>query len=222
MNSVKSNNSLDEQIAYAEPYLIKPLEEKTEQGLAKASVNTLLSRLKQWQTLIAKDGKPVLDSSIYNEWVYWHVLGYGAVPYDIVLTNQLIASAEYFGQTVGSAIRGGVVTGTTSYNKNSPYGTYVFYTTFVFENDFDWVVQLRGNHKYDDVQAAKIAGAYLTHEIGHQLLHFAHPTNTACVMYVAELLKYHEWYEKLSSKACPIDSTPQMKKGAEKFKYVNW
>ena len=92
----------------------------------------MLERLEQWRQIKAADGAPVLDASPYNEWVYWDTLGYGNLPYDLVITNQLIASAEYYGVDIHSAIRGGVTVGTTSYSRTGKYGSYVFMSMFPF------------------------------------------------------------------------------------------
>ena len=46
---------------------------------------------------------------------FWDKLAHGALTYDIVITKQLMASAEYFGMDVHSALRGGITVGTTSY-----------------------------------------------------------------------------------------------------------
>ena len=79
----------------------------------------------------------------YSEWVYWDSLGYGELPYDIVITNQIIANVEYTSQTIHTALRGGLTMGTASYSKTSRYGTYVFFSTFPFTGTNSFLSELR-------------------------------------------------------------------------------
>ena len=113
------SNDHERVINFARPYLTDELTENDFPGLADALVATLLQRLEYWYQHTADDGKPVLDGSPYNEWVWWDSLGYGDVPYDVVITNQLIASAEYYGMDVHSSLRGGITAGTTTYPRRS-------------------------------------------------------------------------------------------------------
>ena len=76
-----------------------------------------------------------------------------------MLTNQLVASAEYYGMDVHSALRGGISVGTTSNSRNSSLRTYAFLSTFPFSNDYPPIIQLRGGTKYSENEAARLAGA---------------------------------------------------------------
>ncbi|ADE11129.1 hypothetical protein [Sideroxydans lithotrophicus] len=175
----------------------------------------MLERLQQWRAIKAADGASVLDASPYNEWVYWDTLGYGKLPYDLVITNQLIASAEYYGVDIHSAIRGGVTVGTTTYNRDSKYGSYVFMSTFPFLDNSGQTMLLRGGEQYSRADAAELAGAYLAHEIGHLLFQFGHPFGQkACVMNPASMLRFKEWFDQLNGADCPIGSRPEMTAGA--------
>ena len=40
--------------------------------------------------------KPVINYRNYHQLAFWFYLGYGELPFDIVITNQLLASAELF------------------------------------------------------------------------------------------------------------------------------
>lgn len=211
---MSNRSSLAEMIEYAQPLLLYPLKEKTYDGLAESLVETMLGRIKQWKKLSAIDNSPVIDDSQFNEWVIWDVLGYGNLPYDIVLTNQLIASVDYYGQAVHSAIRGGITAGTTTYSKNSPFGSYIFWSTFLYDNKYDLITELRGGESYSHEEGAQLSGAYLAHEIGHQLFQFGHPyEEKSCVMHPVELLKFRQWYEQLDANQCKIGSNEQMELG---------
>ena len=187
------SSSLQEMIDFTRPYLLYKIKEKDHKGLANALVETMIVRIKKWQKLKAKDGMPIIDESLYNEWAMWDIIGYGELPYDIVLTNQLVASIEYYAQALRSALRGGISAGYTSYNKSSVYGTYIFWSTFLYSNKYDDLIKLRGGETYTEKEAARLAGAYLSHEIGHLLFHFGHPYGTEdCVMQPVELLTFRQ------------------------------
>jgi hypothetical protein len=117
---------LEDALAFAAPYLPADAHPKDLQEFSGLLASVMLERLEQWRHINAADGAPVLDYSPYNEWVYWDTLGYDNLPYDLVITNQFIASAEYYGVDIHSAIRGGVTVGTTSYNRSGKFGSYVF------------------------------------------------------------------------------------------------
>ena len=151
---------------------------------------------------------------------HWDTLTHGALPYDIVLTNQLVASAEYYGMDVHSASRGDISVGTTSNSRSGSLHTYAFLSTFPFSNDYPPIIQLRGGTKYSENEAARLAGAYLAHELGHVLLHLGHPFNQdACVMNPAQLLDFKCWYENLDAEHCSPRVTAEMVPGAAELSY---
>jgi len=205
---------LEDALAFAAPYLPADAHPKDMKAFSELLANVMLDRLQQWRQVKALDGGPVLDASPYNEWVYWDTLGYGNLPYDLVITNQLIASAEYYGVDIHSAIRGGVTVGTTSYSRTSKYGSYIAFSTFPFLDNSANTRLLRGGEQYSKEDAAELAGAYLAHEIGHLLFQFGHPFGqTACVMNPASMLKFREWFDQVNNTNCPIGSRPEMTPG---------
>ena len=207
-------SGLREQIEFARPYLDSG-QLGSFRALATGLAGTLLGRLDTWRSSTARDGEPLIDEKPYNEWVYWDSMGYRDLPFDIVITNQIIASAEYTAQTIHTALRGGLTVGSASYAKSSRYGTYVFFSTFPLAGTGPNLRELGDGDAYDGVEAARLAGAYLAHEIGHQLFHFGHPYgNPACVMHPVSLLKFREWYERLNPTKCRVGSEPAMTPGA--------
>ncbi|GAB5604268.1 hypothetical protein TK5_03470 [Sideroxyarcus sp. TK5] len=205
---------LEDALTFAAPYL-PGSPPKDLMALSESLTKVMLERLEQWRHVMAADGAPVIDASPYNEWVYWDTLGYGNLQYDLVLTNQFIASAEYYGVDIHSAIRGGVTVGTTSYSRNSRYGSFVFMSTFPFTDDSEITRQLRGGEQYSEEIAAELAGAYLAHEIGHLLYQLGHPFGQkACVMNPASMLRFREWFHQINGKECRFDSRPEMTAGA--------
>jgi hypothetical protein len=168
-------NQSESIFAFARPHLLARPKSETAAGYAEALTSTLLRRLRVWRVLPASGKRAIIDDSKFNEWTHWDTLAHGALPYDIVLTNQLVASAEYYGMDVHSALRGGILVGTTSNSRSGSLHTYAFLSTFPFSNDYPPIIQLRGGTKYSENEAARLAGAYLAHELGHVLLHLGHP-----------------------------------------------
>jgi hypothetical protein len=207
--------TLADALAYARPYLPDTANPQTLREFSTVLADVMLARLDDWRTIKALDGKPVLDDTPRNEWIFWDTLGYGALPYDVVITNQLVASAEFTAVEVHTAIRGGLTTGTTTFSRTAPYGSFVFWSTFPFTDTSAQSHALRGNEDYSATQAAELSGAYLAHEIGHLLFKFGHPFGAqACVMNPASMLDYRAWHEGLDAQRCRIGSLPEMRVGA--------
>ncbi len=215
----QSAEPLPAMIEYVRPY-VGELSDNSYESLGAALANLQLHRIDRWRQIKAPDGAPAIDASPYNEFMMWLALGYGEVPYEIVLTNQAIVSVEYGSVAMSSAIRGGYSNGITTYNKRAHYGTYSIWSTFAFTVDDRWVKELRGGETYAPEEAARLAGVAATHELGHQLFHLLHPYGqNACVMNPVPLLGYRAWAEKLSAKDCPLGSSPAMRPGVYQFRY---
>jgi hypothetical protein len=210
-------------LAYVKPFLPKA-EAKDLMSFSELLSNVMLERLESWRGLKATDGAPVLDETPFNEIAYWDILGYGKLPYELVITNQLFASAEYVGVDIHTAIRGGVTVGLTTYSRESKFGTYIVFSTFPFLDNSDITQFLRGREIYSAEEAAELSGAYLAHEIGHMLFQFGHPFGqNSCVMNPASLLRFREWFHQLDNSDCQIGSRIEMTPGAiPEYYNVNW
>jgi len=196
-------SSLDELIAYAQPHLLAAVTERTYQGLAEAVTATLVARLEQLKSQKLPDGSALIDGSPDNEVLYWAFIGKLSFPYDVVITNQLIASAEYIGSSVHTAIRGGITNGITTGNPSSPRGTTAIVSLYPLIGEDGVTRDLRGGESYSEAEGARFAAFLLVHEIGHQLFDFGHPYGRrACVMNPPELLRFREWAGQLSAKDC--------------------
>ena len=205
---------------YARPYLTVPFEGNDYFRLSEALLETLLTRLSSWYQQTAQDGQPVLDGSPYNEWVWWDTVGYGDVPYEVVITNQLVASAENYAMDVHSCIRGGITAGTTSYSKSAQLRAYSFVSAFQMLNDNEVLTLLRDDAHYSSEQVTDYVAAVLTHELGHMLLHLGHPFGSEhCIMSPTPLLHYRRWSDALDATQCPLDSEAQMTPGVAKIEY---
>jgi len=196
-------SSLDDQIAFAEPYLLAPVRERSYRGFAEAVTATLVARLDRLKSEKLADGRALIDATPSNEVLYWVFIGKLSFPYDVVITNQLIASAEYVGSSVHTAIRGGITNGITTGNPSSPSGTTAIVSTYPVIGEDALTRSLRGGETYSEAESARFAGYLLVHEIGHQLFDFGHPYgHNACVMNPPEMLRFREWFERLSPKDC--------------------
>lgn len=209
-----SDESLREMIAYAEPFLLAPLREESYDGFAQTVTATLVTRLEQIKSQKLPDGSALIDLSPNNEVLYWVFIGRLSFPYDVVITNQLIASAEYVGSSVHTAIRGGITNGITTRNPSSRYGATAIVSTYPLIGEDGVMRALRGDETYSEADSAEFAGLLLVHEIGHQLFDFGHPYGRrSCVMNPPEMLHFRSWASQLSPKDCPIGGSPTMKPG---------
>ena len=215
----KASEPLQQLIDYAAPYMdVSRIGDKRTLGARLARVE--IERVQRWRDIVALDGKPSIDAQPYNEFNYWDVLGYGELPYELVLTNQLIASVEYVFPDLHPALRGGYNNGVTSYSRRSRFLTYSAWSTFGFASDDAWVKQLRGGEVYGTDEAARLAGIGAAHELGHQLFHLGHPYGQrGCIMSPPPQLAYRAWVNGLSAADCPIGSSKPMQPGAFQFEY---
>jgi len=207
-------------IDYAMPYLEKPCSACDLTELSNELVNTMLSRNKFWFDYKASDGEAVINGMPYNEWVWWDSMGYSDMPYDVVITNQLVASIEDYGMAVHSSLRGGITGGTMTYSKQSPYKSYVFISAFQVLDNSAMIIKLRDDESYSEEQIVNYIAALLAHELGHLFFHYGHPFNApACIMNPTPLLKYREWYEGFDVEACKAGNHPMMQPGAAKIDF---
>ncbi|MCK4910286.1 MAG: hypothetical protein KAR83_01525, partial [Thermodesulfovibrionales bacterium] len=183
---------------------------RSEKGLVLTLTDTIFSRVKEYQRF--------LGDNPYNEWLYWQALGYTDLGYDLLITNQPIISVETIDTDIHHALRGGITVGSASFNKASEFRARVFWSTFTFFQSHEVIRKLRGGKDYTEEEAIELSGAYLTHELGHMLLHLDHPFGRKeCVMTPVPLLDVRTWYEGLDASACPIGSSKAMTPGAMKL-----
>ena len=180
--------------------------------------DTHLHRFASLAGMMAADGSPVIDRSPYNEWMYWTALGERDQPHDVVITNQLVASAEYWSVDIHSALRGGLSVGTTQFAKNANFGTHFWWSTFAYTSNDPVIVRMRGGERYEPLEAARLAGAGAVHELGHLLFHYEHPFGIpACVMSPTPMLRFREWVSKFDAAVCFAANAPGMKPGTAKI-----
>ena len=189
--------------------------------LGKTLADLQLANIKRWSEHKALDGNSVIDESRFHEFMQWGYIGYGKLPYEILITNQIIASVEYAAPSVHSAIRGGYTNGLTSYNPLAKFGTHSVWSTFAFtDNHADWL-KWRAGESYSPHEAARLSGMAAVHELGHQLLHLLHPFGQkGCIMEPVPMFAYRAWSQQLSAKDCSLGSSKAMTPGSFTFRYL--
>lgn len=219
----KEKDPLSEQIEFARPYLLRPLDEETLDGFSNAVIETFKIRLDHWTVAKLEDGHPVIGQVPgrpdlpHNEYGYWALMIKLGIDAEIILTNQLVASVEYIPIPVHTSIRGGITGGSTEYNPSSRLGSSVWVSLFPYLSNDNRIIELRKGDTYSRQEALSYAGAMLAHEMGHQLFQLGHPwSNPACLMRPAEALDFASWVNRLDAKACQIGSSPAMMPGTTK------
>ncbi len=221
LKSLQEDGDIYAQRAFALPYLIEPPEDNSPMAFARALVATQHRLLKTWADAPARDGKPLLGADRFNEYTWWLALGDTEMPYDLILTNQLIASAEWEGNSVHSALRGGVSNGITTQSHRSQFKLYSVVSSFPFLDGAAQTRRLRGEEGRPDTPPDEInrqMGLMVAHELGHQLLHLGHPfKNPHCVMTPPVRLEFGKWANGLSAEKCPLGESAANTIGAVKF-----
>lgn len=142
-------------------------------------------------------GVPLLDNALpYHQYVYWDAAVREVRRYDLIITNQLLASAETIDAQIHASLRGGITTGFTE-RSNATYGGSIVLSSYPVLGEEPPLVEMRGG-SYTRDEAARYLGAYTSHELGHLLLHLDHPFDQPdCIMNPARLLRYREWYQDI-------------------------
>ena len=205
LRDLKREGDLAAQKRFAARYLVSPPKDASDMAFARALVSTQLTLLGTWQALTGADGQPLIGKDRFNEYAYWDLLGATPLPYEVIVTNQLVASAEWEGNSVHSAVRGGVSNGVTTQNRQGRFQLFSMLSTYPFLDDSPQTVALRGGDTPTAAQADDYMALLLAHELGHQLLHLGHPfANTRCVMTPPPVLRFKEWAGGLSARDCPL------------------
>lgn len=186
----------------------------------KRFTDTHLQRLESLKSVMATDGKPVIDETPYNEWIFWNMLGELPRAFDVVITNQLVASVEYGSVDIHTALRGGITVGTTDYaRRTSAMGAQFWWSTLPFTSNDPVIVKMRGGERYEPTEAARLAGAGAAHEMGHLLFHYGHPFGVdTCLMSPTPMLRFRETASRWDPKACAAANDPSMKTGVASVK----
>lgn len=218
LKDMREAGHLAEQRQFALPHLLAPPRNGTDFALAGAIVETQHALLKSWADSKGRDGLPLLGADRFNEYTYWWALGDSPMPYDLILTNQLIASAEWQDNSVHSALRGGVSNGITTQSRHSTYQLYSVVSSFPFFDNSATTLKLRAGIVAEPAQAVTQMAVMVAHELGHLLLHLGHPFgNAACVMTPPQRLEFQAWVAGLNATKCQLGSNKANTPGAVPF-----
>lgn len=203
---------------YAKQYLTAPLKSDSLIHFSEALVETQLTRLYEWSALKNSNGIKLIDDSLANEYLMWNNFVIKHTNKQLIITNQLIASAEYFGNSVHSSIRGGVSNGFTSPSINSSSGVASVVSLFPFVSEDPTTMKIRDG-VFLNSEARNVAIALMiVHELGHQIIRLGHPFESiSCVMTPPKLLHFRAWVEAINPELCPLGSSSAMTPGAIKF-----
>lgn len=215
----KSGSKLEDLQRFAEPYLLVSGKSRDFHELAEAVATTHITRLERLRAYRTASGQSLVTEDPYNEYVYWDAAGHGALGYDVVITNQLLASAEYKFPDLHSSLRGGITNGLTSECADCSYGLYSLLSTFAMWSDDPVTHRLRGGRALTEQDAVRAAALVLVHELGHLLFHYGHPfAQTRCVMSPTPSLRFQERLREIDPKGCTFGAHPTLKPGFYKFR----
>ena len=139
--------------------------------LAQAIAENWVQGLRRWHALTAAaDGEPAIND-LHHQLALWDFLGYGELPFEIVITNQLVASAQLYQIDPRATILGGMVTGHTGFSRASPFGAKSMVSTFPMINDLGGLAIFAPDLDFDRSNATRYAAMILAREIGYMLLH---------------------------------------------------
>ncbi len=211
--------SVAEVAQFVEPLISGATEMGTEE-LAAAITEIWVQGLRRWHGLRTADGKNVVDHTNYHQFAMWDHLGYGNLPFDVVITNQLVASAELYGFAPHAAMRGGLTNGATGFSRTGQFSVYALVSTFPFANDLGAANELGPDPVFDATNTTRYTALILAHEIGHFLLHLGHPwDNPSCIMFPVPPGGMTALMSNLDPNQCSLGSEPAMTPDAIKIRY---
>jgi len=148
------------------------------------------------------DHKDLLQDDLYNEYIAWDYIINQQSKYDLIITNQLIASAEAYYPTVHTSLRGGITSGFAAKSHTSYDGAIVM-TTYPFISSTPFFQQARGRN-YSRQEMIDTIAYTAVHELGHLFKYRKHYyDHPSCVMRPAPGLHYLEWMKEVKqSKKC--------------------
>jgi hypothetical protein len=211
--------TLAEQIAYANRSgAISVAADTPRADFATALINYHADVLNKFRRQNAADGHPIIDINPYNEFAHWSGIPHTKLKHDLYLTNQPIISLERGDPSLHASLRGGITNGITTPCANCRYGTAIILSIYALYGNDNLLASIRTESPYSDAEKALFSAQVLTHELGHQLLHFGHPFALQdCVMNPVEGQNFRKRSLALREGACTKDRSPTLELGAIKF-----
>ena len=188
--------------------------------LAQAFADIWVQGLVRWQGLLALDGEPVISPQGFHQFSLWDHLGYADIPYDVVITNQLVASAQLYSFDAPASLRGGMIKGVTGFSHTGQFDAYSMVSTFSTINDLGDLNELGPDPVFKGQDATRYTALNLARELGFMLLGFSFTSfNPACIMFEAPIGAMKSQLETLDADKCPIGSDPATTPGAAAVQY---
>jgi len=158
-----------------------------------------LDKLIKIKAIQLADGKSLLQDDFYNEYMVWDYILEHQHQYDLVITNQLLASAEAYYPTVHSSMRGGITSGFAGRSQGKLGGTVVI-TTYPFISQANFFKKARGQ-SYNQQEIIEMIAFITLHEFGHLFKYSPHYyDHPSCVMRPTPGLFYKEWMIEVKKK----------------------
>ncbi|MBI2059420.1 MAG: hypothetical protein HYT87_06570 [Nitrospirae bacterium] len=168
----------------------------TKEELADQLARCHVSKYRELREVKLDNGKPLLTGAPYEQFLNWEWLARNQKEYDIVVTNQLVASIETYSPALHSSLRGGVSTGVT-YRSKTELDGMVIMSSFPLLSDLKYFLRER-KFSGNDPRALEMTAWYQTHELGHLIFHYDHPDgHTGCSMNFAIGFDYLTWFDQL-------------------------
>ena len=211
--------SLAEQIAYANRSGAFSVAANTSLAeFATALISYHAAELSKFRLQNAADGRPIIDSNPYNEYVHWSAIPHTKLNYDLYITNQPIISLERGDPSMHASLRGGITNGLTTPCAKCSYGTAIILSVYPLYGNDSLLTSIRTEAPFSEIEKTLFSAQVLTHELGHQLLHLGHPFALQdCVMNPVEGQNFRKRSLALSEGACAKDRSATLELGAIKF-----
>ena len=218
VKDLRDAGDMPAQKRFAAGFLLQEPSDGSDGAFAHALLATHHALLTQWGAALALDGQSAIGKDRFNEYTYWNLIGSTPLSYEVLVTNQLIASAERAENSVHSAIRGGLSNGITTQSRAGRFGLVSILSSYAFVEQTPLARKLRGGAPLTPAEEDLYMARLLAHELGHQLLHLGHPfANPHCIMAPPKSLEFTAWSAGLDAKQCALGSSKPQTPGFVKF-----
>ena len=171
-------------------------------------------KMKEIEAIIVPSDKgSLIRDDLRNEFLAWDFVNERQDRFDLIFTNQLMASIETYLPAIHTSMRGGITNGFAGRSRGT-YGGTVIMTTFPYHNRSAFFTRARGRD-YTREQVIDTIAHTTVHELAHLFKYRKHYyDHPGCVMRPPNGLHYLEWMNELKKNGrCrkPHEPTPFLK-----------